>query len=278
MRPFSAILFLLVGSFLWAWLHVADVLDINHHNEITTPPPVVDELPKVADLRLTYKKRSLIGDHEQFAFKTGSAKPTITRANKKFLDRVVKYMKDNPDAKLSLLGRYLPDDKNTSTYDNMGVARAASVREILVKKGIKEDRFDLRGLLVKPGQMNEPVSFEVIKDTFADMNFSDTNFETNSDVFKPGSRFVNWANEAKKYLTDNPSKKIVLIGHTDSDGELMYNQDLGLRRARAVRRYLVNMGIKNPISTDSKGETDPLTTNDTAANKRRNRRVNARIL
>jgi len=297
MRPFSAILFLLVGSFLWAWLHVADVLKMNHHDEnhavveevVTPPTPPSKEEARGSGLRLNYNGKSLVGDHEQFAFASGSTTPKLTAKNNRFLDAVTTYMKKNPDSRLSLLGKYLPGEKNTSIYDNFGIARAASIRELLVKRGIAEKRFDLKGLLVKPGQMNEPVSFSITvpkktakpiaasKTSFSDMDFSDTNFATNSDVFTPGSGFRNWANKAKTYLSENPGKKLVVTGHTDSDGDATYNKDLGLRRARAVRQYLVNLGIKNPIATDSKGETQPVASNDTPSNKRRNRRVNAQI-
>jgi OOP family OmpA-OmpF porin len=63
-------------------------------------------------------------------------------------------------------------------------------------------------------------------------------------------------------------------GHTDSVGSEAYNQDLGLRRARAVRSHLVSRGVSaGRLTTGSFGESRPLASNDTDEGRALNRRV-----
>lgn len=59
---------------------------------------------------------------------------------------------------------------------------------------------------------------------------------------------------------------IHLVGHTDRLGSEQYNHDLGLKRAQTVGRYLQKQGITSPITVESKGETQPVTT-DCVGNK-----------
>ena len=53
---------------------------------------------------------------------------------------------------------------------------------------------------------------------------------------------------------------VIAIGHTDSIGSDAYNQKLSVRRAEAVKAYLVSKGIEtNRIYTEGKGEKQPVT-------------------
>ena len=67
---------------------------------------------------------------------------------------------------------------------------------------------------------------------------------------------------------------IDVVGHTDSVGSDAYNQALSVRRAVAVKEYLVSAGINGGIiDVIGMGERDPVATNDTAAGRAMNRRV-----
>jgi peptidoglycan-associated lipoprotein len=62
---------------------------------------------------------------------------------------------------------------------------------------------------------------------------------------------------AIKWLADNPSKNLVLVGHCDWRGTAEYNLGLGDRRANAVKRYLESLGADpKRLETLSKGSTD----------------------
>ncbi|WP_017445947.1 peptidoglycan-associated lipoprotein Pal [Gayadomonas joobiniege] len=76
------------------------------------------------------------------------------------------------------------------------------------------------------------------------------------------------------YLRANPSARLIIEGHADERGTPEYNIALGERRAKAVARYLQNLGVSNTqISTVSYGEEKPLNKSRTEAAFAENRRA-----
>jgi len=72
---------------------------------------------------------------------------------------------------------------------------------------------------------------------------------------------------------------IIAVGHTDSIGTDAYNQKLSVRRAEAVKAYLVSKGIeKNRIYTEGKGEKQPVADNKTKEGRAKNRRVEIEVV
>ena len=75
-------------------------------------------------------------------------------------------------------------------------------------------------------------------------------------------------------LMANPDIKIRIVGHTDRTGTDEYNLGLSLRRAQAVRDYLVGAGVAvTRMFVSGKGEAEPLVSNDTRSGRAVNRRV-----
>ena len=115
-----------------------------------------------------------------------------------------------------------------------------------------------------------PVSEKV---TFA----ADAFFDFDKSVLKP---------EGKAKLDDLASKLqgmnlevIIAVGHTDSVGTDAYNQKLSVRRAEAVKGYLVSKGIEaNRVYTEGKGEKQPVADNKSAAGRAKNRRVEIEVV
>lgn len=67
---------------------------------------------------------------------------------------------------------------------------------------------------------------------------------------------------------------IIATGHTDSIGSDAYNQKLSVRRAEAVKAYLVKKGIDSKkVYTEGKGEKQPVASNKTKEGRAKNRRV-----
>ncbi len=72
---------------------------------------------------------------------------------------------------------------------------------------------------------------------------------------------------------------IIAVGHTDSDASDAYNQTLSVKRAEAVKAYLVSKGIeKNRVYTEGKGEKQPVADNKTKEGKAKNRRVEIEVV
>jgi outer membrane protein OmpA-like peptidoglycan-associated protein len=81
------------------------------------------------------------------------------------------------------------------------------------------------------------------------------------------------------FLSKQPEARIQIAGHTDSQGAESYNQDLSARRAASVGAYLMSTGVAaNRISTVGFGESMPISSNNTAAGRAINRRVEVTIL
>ena len=104
------------------------------------------------------------------------------------------------------------------------------------------------------------------------VNLSDVLFDTDSANLKPGAREK--LARVSGILAAHPGLKLEVEGHTDSVGTEEYNQRLSERRAESVRSYLVAQRI-DPASvvTLGLGETTPVASNDTAAGRQQNRRV-----
>lgn len=98
-------------------------------------------------------------------------------------------------------------------------------------------------------------------------------FDVASDKIKPESAGV--LMEIARVLKENPSIKVKIAGHTDSDGDEAKNLDLSKRRAVAVKNTLATeFGIDVArIETDGMGELKPIADNATKEGKAQNRRV-----
>jgi OOP family OmpA-OmpF porin len=98
-------------------------------------------------------------------------------------------------------------------------------------------------------------------------------FDFDSAEIKDVSKAVLDA-RAVPLLKQNEGAKVRIEGHTDSVGSDRYNQLLSLRRAEAVRDYLVSQGVSDlRLSIAGYGESMPIDTNDTAEGRANNRRV-----
>ncbi|MFO7588552.1 MAG: OmpA family protein [Gemmatimonadota bacterium] len=98
-------------------------------------------------------------------------------------------------------------------------------------------------------------------------------FDVASATIRPESSGT--LEEIGTMLQEHPELRIAIEGHTDSDGDDAFNQDLSERRAASVKDYLVaNYGIEaGRLESVGFGESRPVAPNDTAEGKQQNRRV-----
>ncbi|WP_130735104.1 OmpA family protein [Flavobacterium sp. J27] len=103
-------------------------------------------------------------------------------------------------------------------------------------------------------------------------------FDSNKATIKNTSKTV--LSDLGNALKENPSVKIKIIGHTDSDGKEIDNQRLSSQRAESVKIYLnTNFGIeKSRMLTEGKGESNPIASNNTEEGKKQNRRVEFTVI
>ena len=101
-------------------------------------------------------------------------------------------------------------------------------------------------------------------------------FDFDSDVIKPtaAANLQELARSLNKFGNSN----ILIVGHTDSQGDDAYNMSLSQRRANSASAYLQSQGVPSTrISTSGRGEAEPVASNDTEAGRAQNRRVEVAI-
>jgi OOP family OmpA-OmpF porin len=97
-------------------------------------------------------------------------------------------------------------------------------------------------------------------------------FDFDRALVKPEGKAA--LDDLMRKLQGMDTEVMIAVGHTDSVGSDAYNQKLSLRRADAVKAYLVSKGLDQArLYTEGKGETQPIVDNATAEGRARNRRV-----
>jgi outer membrane protein OmpA-like peptidoglycan-associated protein len=104
------------------------------------------------------------------------------------------------------------------------------------------------------------------------LTLGDVLFDTAQATLKPGAYAT--IDRLAAALKESPERKVVIEGHTDSVGSDEYNQSLSERRAAAVQTALIERGVgTDQITSTGKGESFPVASNDNAAGRQQNRRV-----
>jgi len=167
------------------------------------------------------------------------------------------------DTKLIDLPRAItPTMRNNFFLNNNYIVPASELGMLVGNVRIASSDVDARSLLIK--QLMEEGKAVT----------SDILFDVNSDVIKPQSYEI--IDQFGDALVKNPSLRIRITGHTDSDGTDAANLVLSQKRAAAVKKYILGhyktVGASR-METDGKGESQPVASNITAEGKAQNRRV-----
>ena len=278
----------LIGVFIWSLLTIGSYnfskvrlcasLPFGKHNHSLpakpTPAAPVTTVPEEpeAELRLPLD------------FRNSDATPLFNAGYSTFKSNILtNKTKDNI---LEITGYYLVDEKNTSTYVNLGLARANEVKNLFLQD-MPAERIRVIGA-ISPNDEDlkedyvEGVAFKWLDkpkstvEVFADRTVIRFPFNSVQKITDPV--IDDYLNKlAKKIIATK--EKVSLTGHTDNVGESEINAQLALRRAKMIRDLLLKKGVnRNQINTYSKGENAPIAENDTEIGRQQNRRVVVRLI
>ncbi|MEO0918263.1 MAG: OmpA family protein [Pseudomonadota bacterium] len=133
---------------------------------------------------------------------------------------------------------------------------------------------------VAPGELEEPPVEGILTNLIADghvvlpdLEFGTGSSELNAGPYQSLQTLAEW-------LEQNPSARVVLVGHTDAVGSLEANATLSQRRANSVReRLLAEFAIEAiQVSADGAGALAPIASNLTPEGRAENRRVEVVLL
>jgi OmpA-OmpF porin, OOP family len=253
------------------------------------PPPQLIPTANAPGFSVSDSNWNLASNDNLRFGKSGSA-PVLRADITQTLDSLVLYAKNNPSKKITITGFYKSDEKNTSSFENLGLARADALKKILINKGVAEPAIDTKS------QMDESVFINsadtviggismAFKNNAAAAAPKDDLFEPHTVYFNTGQNVLtvdaglkNYLEKAKAYLSNHADKKLLVTGHTDNTGDPAKNITLSAGRAAFVKSELIKQGISaDRIESVGKGMTDPIADNTTTEGKAKNRRVTIQL-
>lgn len=195
------------------------------------------------------------------------------------------------DEILEITGQYRADEVNSTTFENLGMARANDVAS-LFKPPLTDDRIRLKGQLVNAADSDKTSPFKSV--AFRNLKNPKSVNEIKSVNEVEGKTIIHFPFNSVDKLDDaevetyldkvadrvkKTGERVRLTGHTDNVDSDSFNIALGKRRADIVKRYLISKGVSSSkIITSSKGEAQPIATNDTRAGRAQNRRTELEII
>ncbi len=182
---------------------------------------------------------------------------------------------------LRIVGGYFSDEKNVSSFKNMGLARAHKILELFAQ--------DLDTSKVVVAAHVIPAKEGVRTRTFEETIFSWVVSNDNVKEDETGKALIYFPHGSAKEIKNKNilgyikslaekaianNKAVFITGYTDNTGDATKNLALGQRRANSVKKLLVKYDVAdNKVQASSKGIENPIASNATKEGRAKNRRV-----
>jgi OmpA-OmpF porin, OOP family len=220
--------------------------------------------------------------------KSGST-PVLSAKMTSVLDSIAQYTINHPTKAITVTGHYKSDEVNSTSFENLGLARADELKKWLIAKGVPEASIPTRSiidesLLLSPADTvvgGISLAFAtVIAEPIREALFQPHTvyFSTNQNTLPVDTVFTNYIAKAKVYLETHNDKKLQIVGHTDNVGDTETNRKLSANRAAFVKSELMKKGIAaDKMESSGKGMDDPIADNTTEEGRAKNRRVTIQL-
>ena len=239
---------------------------------------------------LVVQKRSR-GEYQLYAERAGYIHSDTILVNHQsdLLDTIRIPLRPEPNPIVYTLCAYVQDAESKALIGNAQVT-ISQAEHALFTGATNEDGLFVTNLLkgdyiahvTASGYMPQDDSISFIQDTLylfinkiqegKKIRINNLFFATNKTIILPESEAA--MEDLTIFLSENPTVKIHIVGHTDAVGSATANQRLSEGRANAVRSDLIMRGIDpDRLTAEGKGESEPIATNDTEEGRALNRRV-----
>ncbi len=226
-------------------------------------------------------------DNFPLVFNWQSPEPVTRPAFAAFRDSLLKTVTDT--SLFEITGQYAEGEAAPAGFANMGLARGEAIKKLFAGV-LPVERIVVRSEVMAKPENAESKPFSAARfGTKAIIKTSDPPVvecfkegENSLTVYFPyGKSQREVDKKIEKCLEDivsllkaSPGKTVKITGHTDDSGSIEFNMGLGLERAKHIQAILVKNGIdKKRTSIESKGEEQPVASNDTEEGTRLNRRA-----
>jgi outer membrane protein OmpA-like peptidoglycan-associated protein len=238
--------------------------------------------PELVNARLAYQRASTGQAAQLVPADLHKAQTALDLAEKAFLD--------DPDSYQTADLAYVADRKArlaealaATSADNASTAKAKEVfdktQAELVKNKTEQLAVETQARIdaekVAANALDDLAKLAAVKEESRGLVITLSGgvlFESNKSTLFPTAQ--DKLNKVAEALLTNKNKKIIVEGHTDSQGSSEHNQALSQKRAEAVRAYLITRGYpENLIQASGIGENRPVASNDNTEGRANNRRV-----
>ena len=195
-----------------------------------------------------------------------------TKEASDYLDKADKAYRDKEDVATVDQLAYLTNQRVEVARQTIALRTAeASLKDASAQRA--QARLDARDQQIK--QLKDSLNARQT-DRGTLVTFGDVLFATDKAELK--SNGLMNINKLAQYLQENPDRKVIVEGYTDSTGTASHNQSLSERRAGSVRAALVKMGVDPArIVAQGYGKEYPVADNSSTSGRAMNRRVEVTI-
>ena len=295
---FIALLLWMSGSSYWYVKYIGETTEASAPSEEVgeskVPQPQIEKAPEIAVAIIVQGLGTELVNKHDITFVEGNVEATISEEVKAGLNEIYDHLDEYTTHGIEISGSYSEAEGNNSLLNNLGIARAQSIKNIFMKMGLDQGQIATVALIsdrvvVKDGISSGVIGLKVFE--IEELSEEDRlhlahiekqlRAENKLVYFEPAENELALDDELKLYFSElslfmhhHAHHSITLVGHTDELGSVKYNDKLGLERAEFVKSALVEAGINGEqIKTISKGEHELVTPDETDEDRMKERRV-----
>jgi len=274
MRSFGKILIAVL--IFWLWMNIAthyylcEMKNICGGNELDNEAIAISKIPNT--LLVKADGIVVLENYPEFVFVENVDTTRIYKKHSDFLAQLSAMLKAQPNARLLVKGRY-----RSSENETIGSKRAKFIIEKLVRiYSISETSvlhsveigsdsaglgFELLGYMPKTELLiarEDSIIEKQCRDSFTKVSYNGilATFEPNLSEFKSSTGFNKYCDSLRQHLKSRPNARIQIIGFCDSHIPDAEADKTALQFANLTAEYLKKSGVKNIISTSSKGKKE----------------------